>query len=254
MHCKTDTHKESQEKLITHKEILKPYYDNINAYPDSIKLYELLIDTLANRGFFKEAAAWSDSARQRDQHFKAAWLLIKGDLFRMGKEFDSAISAYREYLTVFPDDEQILLNLANTYAEKGDSLTLRVTKHVSTIYPGADTKASSAYINGLYYNVAGEYALARSWFDKAIAIRYNFTEAWMERGYSFYDEKLYKEAVKNFNQLTQISVSNADAWYWLAKSYEALEDKEKAIDYYNRAYSLDRNLTEARRAIERLKK
>jgi tetratricopeptide (TPR) repeat protein len=233
---------------------LESFFQMVGQYPDSIKLYENLVDTLANRGLYAEAAAWCDSAMKREPEFTVGWLLAKGDLFRMAKKYDSAISAYRNYLNFFPDDEQILLNLANTYAEKGDSLALPLCRQIASLYPTADTKANTAFIAGIYYNMAGEFAKARVWFDSAITLQYTFTEAWMERGYSYFDAKMYKEAEANFMQLTNINKGNADAWYWLGKSLEAQGKTEKAMDYYARAYSLDRNLTDARRAIERLRK
>jgi tetratricopeptide (TPR) repeat protein len=230
------------------------FFESIRKYPDSIKVYEQLIDTLANRGLFAEAASWCDSAITREPDFAAGWLLAKGDLYRMAKLYDSATTAYRQYLQIFPDDEQVLLNLANTYAEKGDATCLQLCSDIAQMYPTKETRANTAFIAGIYFNTTGQFAGARKWFDSAIALQYTFTEAWMERGYSFFDEGNWKEAEKNFRQLTDINVSNPEAWYWLAKSTEAGGDTEKAIEYYARAYSLDRKLTDARRAIERLRK
>ena len=230
------------------------FFENVHKFPDSIGVYEQLIDTLANRGLFAEAATWCDSAQRKEPDFAAGWLLAKGDLFRMAKLYDSAVNSYRQYLRIFPDDEQVLLNLANTYAEKGDSTCLPLCRDIAAMYPIKETKANTAFIAGIYYNTTGQFAEARKWFDSAISLQYSFTEAWMERGYTFYDEGNWKDAEKNFRQLTDINKSNPEAWYWLAKSLESAGDKEKAIEYYARAYSLDRKLTDARRAIERLRK
>lgn len=230
------------------------FKETIRKNPDSIPLYQAFVDTLANRGLYAEAAAWCDSAIKADKTTTISWLLAKGDLYRMAKFYDSAIVAYRSYLSFFPEDEQILLNLANTYAEKGDSKCLELCKRIAAMYPSPETRASTAFITGLYHNVSGQYPEARKWFDSAINLRYTFTEAWMERGYSFYDEKKFAEAEKNFNQLVTINRGNAEAWYWMGKSAESGGKKNEALDFYLRAYSLDRNLTDARRAVERLKK
>lgn len=230
------------------------YKENIRKNPDSIPLYQALVDSLANRGLYAEAAAWCDSAIKADKTATISWLLAKGDLYRMAKFYDSAIIAYRSYLSFFPEDEQILLNLANTYAEKGDILSLKLCNKIAAMYPSPETRASTAFIAGLYHNVSGHYPEARKWFDSAIVLRYTFTEAWMERGYSFFDEKKFAEAEKNFSQLVTINRGNAEAWYWMGKSAEAADKKKEALDFYLRAYSLDRNLTDARRAVERLKK
>jgi tetratricopeptide (TPR) repeat protein len=236
-----------------HKGLIS-FFENVRQFPDSIPLYEKLIDTLANRGLFAEAAAWCDSALKKESDFAVGWLLAKGDLYRMAKLYDSASAAYKNYLQIFPDDEQVLLNLANTYAEKGDSTALPLCSEIAAMYPAKETKAHTAFIAGIYYGTLGEFANARQWFDSAISLQYTFIEAWMERGYSFYDEENWIEAEKNFRQLTDINKSNPEAWYWLGKSTEAGGNVEKAIDYYARAYSLDRKLTDARRAVERLRK
>ncbi len=233
---------------------LETFFEAVHTYPDSIPLYEVLVDTLANRGLFSEAASWCDSAIQHEKIFPAGWFLAKGDLFRMAGVYDSAIQAYKKYLYVFPDDEQILLNLANTYAEKGDSSALGLTKHIDALFNMAETRASTAYINGIYYTTVANFPEARKWYDSAIQLRYNFTEAWMERGYAFYDEGKFEEAKENFFQLTNLNKANAEAWYWMGKSEEAMGNKKNAMDYYARAYSLDRKLTDARRALERLRK
>jgi len=249
-----NTEKGEQSAPESTSDSFNSYKEIIRKYPDSIPLYQALVDTLANRGLYAEAAAWCDSAMVADKNTTISWLLAKGDLYRMAKYYDSAIVAYRSYLSVFPEDEQILLNLANTYAEKGDVACLALCNKIAAMFPSAETRASTAFIAGLYHNVGGRYPEARKWLDSAITLRYTFIEAWMERGYSFYDETKYAEAEKNFSQLTNINRGNAEAWYWMGKSAEASGKKQEALDYYLRAYSLDRNLTDARRAVERLRK
>jgi tetratricopeptide (TPR) repeat protein len=227
--------------------------EDVKNHPDSLKLYQTVIDTLANRKLFLDAANWADAALERDQQNSVAWLLVKGDLLRMAKDYDGAISAYRQYLKFFPNDQQILLNLANTLAEKGDPRTLSICKQIVEMYPTLETKVNVAFIRGVFYNITGLYSAARDNLDTAIAGRYTFIEAWMERGYSFYDQKLYSDAEANYNQLTQIDASDAEGWYWLAKSQEALNKKVEAIKNYERAYALDGTLQEAKESIERLK-
>lgn len=227
--------------------------EDVKKHPDSLKLYQTLIDTLANRKLFVDAANWADAALERDQQNSVAWLLVKGDLLRMAKDYDGAIEAYRQYLKFFPNDQQILLNLANTLAEKGDPRTLGICKQITEMYPTPEVKVNVAFIKGVFYNISGLYSAARDNLDTAIAGRYTFIEAWMERGYSFYDQKLYPEAEANYNQLVQIDASDAEAWYWLAKTQEAQNKKNEAIRNYERALALDGTLTESKEAIQRLK-
>jgi hypothetical protein len=48
---------------------------------------------------------------------------------------DSAINCYQTYLRKFPDDEQVLLNLANTYAEAGNSNAIDLANKIQSRYP-----------------------------------------------------------------------------------------------------------------------
>lgn len=226
--------------------------ENIRKYPDSIGLYQALVDTLANSGHFAEAAAWCDSARMADSANTQSWMLVKADLFRLGKLYDSAIASYQTYLSRFEESEPILLNLANTFAEKGDTSCFALCSHIATRFPSQATRAKTAFIAGLCLNVKRQFTEARIWLDSAISLQYTFTEAWMERGYSLYDEKKFADAEKNFRQLTDINKGNAEAWYWMAKSAESAGKRADAISFYNRAYSLDASLTEAAEAVKRL--
>jgi len=113
-------------------------------------------------------------------------------------------------------------------------------------------RSEAAFIKGVYYNQMKQYADARKWLDTAIVINYTFSEAYMEKGYSYYDETKYKEAYKAFSQLAEINNSYADAWYWMAKCQEALGKSQEAISNYQQAYALDHHISEAITSIERL--
>jgi len=88
--------------------------------PDSVRLYDRLIDTLANRKQYVAAAEWCNKLIARGADSNYYYWFVKGDVYRLGQFYDSAIASYQTYLTRFPDDEQVLLNLANTYAEAGN--------------------------------------------------------------------------------------------------------------------------------------
>lgn len=226
----------------------------ISQYPDSVLLYQQLVDTLVNLGAYRRAADWADSAWNRSGGKGESWLLLKADMLRQAKALDEAVAAYNDYLSIFPGNVEVLLNLASALAEKGDSAALRICTQIANNTPHPEDKAAAWYITGLYYNVARQYLQAIPYFDKAIALKYNFTEAWLEKGYSLYDAGQFANAIDHFRQLATLQPRNADAWYWLAKSYEALPEKDSAIKYYTRVTRLDAGITEAVQALERLRK
>ncbi|HEY4150467.1 MAG TPA: tetratricopeptide repeat protein, partial [Chitinophagaceae bacterium] len=78
-------------------------------------------------------------------------------------------------------------------------------------------------------------------------------EPYLEKGMIFYRQKNYDEALKEFQYASKISYTNADSYYWTGRCYEAIGKKEEALDYYTQAVQFDRDFTEAKEAIKRLK-
>jgi predicted Zn-dependent protease len=235
-------------------EVLQNLQDAINQNPDSVRLYDRLIDTLANRKQYAAAASWCNKLIGRGAESNYYYWFIKGDIFRRGQMFDSAINSYQTYLRKFPDDEQVLLNLANTYAEAGNKDAIDLANMVVAKYPTREMRSEAAFIKGVYYNTVKEYSNARRWLDTAIIINYNFIEAYMEKGYSLYDEKKFSEAYKSFSRITDLNSNYADAWYWMAKCQEAMGNVKEAITSYKEAFALDNSIMEAKNAIDRLGK
>jgi tetratricopeptide (TPR) repeat protein len=105
----------------------------------------------------------------------------------------------------------------------------------------------------LYYENKGAYQEAIRYFDEAISHDYNFIDAYLDKGQTYYDQKKYAEALKTFQFTTTIFPSEALPYYWIGKSQQALGNKDEARLNYQRAYGLDKTLTEAKDSADRLK-
>jgi tetratricopeptide (TPR) repeat protein len=68
----------------------------------------------------------------------------------------------------------------------------------------------------------------------------------------FFNAKNYKEALETFQLAAKVSPTYAEAYYWMAKTNEAMGNKAEAKSDYQRAYGLDKTLTEAKQAADRL--
>lgn len=225
----------------------------IRQYPDSTRLYDALIDQYTTHKNYHLAAAWADSAIGRDSVKNFQYWFVKGDLFRQNLEFDSAIHNYETYLGRFPDDEEILLNLANTFAEAGIIKCIPLTNRLVRAFPTKETKMRCFFIRGVYYNRTKQWALANQNLDSAIQIDYQFYEAYIEKGIAFFDQKKTDEAQKVFSQLKEVNNTYPDAYYWIAKCQEANNHKDSALLNYQKAFGLDKTFTDAKEAVERLK-
>jgi tetratricopeptide (TPR) repeat protein len=236
----------------TNDPIISSMMNNIANYPDSVLLVDRLIDTFTNRGDIANATAWCDSLLLRDEEGNFIYYLVKGDLYRSVKKYPEAIGAYKKYITQKPDEPLVFLTLANTMAEAGDSLTLAVCQDIWYRFPTPETRTGLSYIRGVYHNTIGQFKEARQWLDSTIVYDYAFADAYLEKGYSWFDEGQFAQAIGTFKKLVEISPKNADGWYWLGKTYDTLRQQNDAIKAYQRALLLNPTIAEAEAAITRL--
>ena len=232
--------------------VIASMVNNIRNYPDSTLLVDRLIDTLTNRGETDIAAAWCDSLIRRDSVNHFIYTLVKADLYRSAGQYAQAIASYRRYIERKPEEPMVFLTLANTMAEAGDDGTLSFCEEIWQRFPTPQTRTGLSYIRGVYHNTKKEYAAARAWLDSTIRYDYAFADAYLEKGYAWFDEGKFREAAATFRKLTEVSPQHADGWYWLGKTYDTLQQKDKAIEAYQRALLIDGKLKEAQVAIEKL--
>ena len=112
--------------------------------------------------------------------------------------------------------------------------------------------AEPYYFKGVYYANIGNKTGALVFFNEAIQHDYYFLDAYMEKGNLFFKSKNYKEALETFELAAKVSPTFAEAYYWMGKSKEALGNKAEAKLDYQRAFGLDKTLTEAKEAADRL--
>lgn len=138
-------------------------------------------------------------------------------------------------------------------AEQGDPATLlRCDSLLSA--QGPKGGAEPYYYKGIYFETKGDVQQAILWFDKTIQADYTFFEAYIEKASLLLEGKAYASALKELELLRTLSPGYAPVHYWLGKWAAAQGKKEMAAEHFELALSLDTSLTEARTALERLKK
>ncbi len=237
----------------TENPVIASLKDQIAQHPDSIRLYDKLIDQFTTNRNYTAAIAWCDSLLKRNEDTNFSYWFVKGDLQRQALQLEDAIASYKTYLNRFPDDEQILLNLANTNAEAGKIESLAQSDAFIKRAATRDIKADGYFIKGVYYSRVREFDKAIENFDQTIINRYSFLEAYLEKAIAQYDKEQYNDALKTLDQLLTVSQSYPDAYYWKGKSYEALRKNDDALKNYETAYSLDKTFTEAKQKTDSLK-
>jgi tetratricopeptide (TPR) repeat protein len=234
----------------SHPRVIDKLITDIGRYPDSSGLRMRLINSYDSLKMYKEAISQTDSLIKRDSLNNGLWF-TKGQLQEDNKDTSAAIDSYSKAINVYPSVEA-RLHLANLLAETKNAKALLICDNVRRLGMGRETDADCNFIAGIYYARTGAGKQALQMFDKAINDNYTLMEAYMEKGFIYYDSKNYAEALKVFETAIKINNAYADAYYWRAKCEEALGNKTDALLDYKRSLGLDPQLKEAAEAIERV--
>ncbi|MFP5042009.1 tetratricopeptide repeat protein [Parasediminibacterium sp. JCM 36343] len=218
--------------------------------PDSTGLRFNYVTALDSIGNYKQALAQLDSLIVRDKGNYALWYK-KGQVCQHAGDTTSAIRYYTTAVNIYPAQDG-LLALANLYAETKNPKTLVICQQIDELRLGREYDAYTAFFAGVFFARSGNKEKALFFFDKSIDNNYTFMDAYLEKGYVYFDSKKYNEALNVFSTAASVSNRFADAYYWQGKCYEALLKKTEAIAKYQQAFALDNAMVEAEAAIKRL--
>jgi tetratricopeptide (TPR) repeat protein len=178
-------------------------------------------------------------------------LVLKSELLQAQGKNKEALEALETAYGYAPFDASLGYELAYQYAEAGNPKAISLTDALIKADP-TETVAQAYYIRGIYYDKTGAKDEALNSYDAAIRANYNFMDAYRDKGILFYDQKKYSEALKTFQLALTISPATAEFHYWIGKTEQAMGNKPEAKLAYQRAYGLDKSLTEAKEAAEKL--
>ena len=220
----------------------------IDRYPNSIALHIGLARGYQQKGDLQKALTICNQLLSAFPNQLDA-LLLKAELLKGLNQTDEEIATLEKAYSYAPLDKEVAYKLAFDYAETKNSKVLTLTNNLSKIDSLA---AEPYYFKGIYFSNMNNSAEAIRSFDKAIQKDFYFLNAHINKGIVYYDNKQFNYALKTFALVAKISPSNDEAYYWLAKTQEALGDKQNAKANYQRAYALNKENTEAKAATDKL--
>lgn len=201
-------------------------------------------------GQFAEALQIADAMIQKYPGQLDA-LSIKAEILKeQGKQGD-ALALLEKAYALQPKDKETAYNLAYEYAEAKNPKALSLTDTLIK-YDKTATVARAWYIKATYHQNRGNEKEAMRFYDSSMVADYNFLDAYFDKGQLQFKQKKYEAALKTFALGQKLSPAAADFYFWIAKTQEAMGDKTDAKINYERAYALDKSLTEAKEAGERL--
>ena len=179
-------------------------------------------------------------------------LMMKSDLLEEKQDTAGSVAALEAAYSFAPFDQELNYNLAYKYAESKNPKTIALCDSLlkkDSVKPSAEPY----YFKGIYYSNINEKEKAIECFNLAIQHNFNFHNAYLEKGKILYNQKKIKEAEKVFNLVSTISPSFADAYYWIAKCQQSSGQNMEAKENYQRAYGLDKTLTEAKDSADKIR-
>lgn len=178
-------------------------------------------------------------------------LLLKAEILKQQNNTAASLATLEQAYHLAPFDAELCYNLAFEWAEAKNKNVIPLTD--SLIHADSTgTEAQPYYLRGVYYANIGNTEQAIRYFNQAIAHDYTFFDAYMDKGALLFDAKKYKDAQEVFHLVNRISPTYAEAYYWTGKCEEALGKNSEAKLNYQRAFSLDTALHEAKAAAARL--
>jgi len=225
-------------------------YKAVKENPDSINFRLQLAFALDSIGMPAVALKQMDTLVTKDTSNYKLWL-NRGAIAEDAKDTVAAMESYARALHIYESPDG-LLDLANLYAETKNPRALLICSRVTSMALGKEYDAHSAFIAGIYYARTGKRNEALQKFDECIAGNYTYMEAYIEKGMVYFDNRQYADALKVFNFAATINNLYADAYYYQARCYEMMNNKDSAIIRFKQSLGLDKNLQEAHNGLKRL--
>ena len=222
----------------------------VQTLPNSIALKVSLATQLHEKGANDQALAICHQIIQQYPNQIDA-LLLQAQILRDQHKDAEALATLEKAYTYAPFDAELSYNLAFEYAQRKNAKALGLADSLLKM-DTSGTHAEPYYFKGLYYENTGNIPAALQYLEEAIQHDYYFIDAYMEKGQILYNQKKYEAALKTFRLAVTVSPTFADAYYWMGKCQEAMGDKTNAKLNYQWAYGLDKTLTDAKQAADKL--
>jgi len=217
---------------------------------DSITVQVEKARALQEKGQYAEALAITDAMIQKYPGQLDA-LGIKAEILKEQGKTEEALELLEEAYALQPRDKETAYNLAFEYADAKSSKALSLTDTLIK-YDKTETVARAWYIKATYYRNLGNEKEALRYYDSSAVADYQFLDTYLDKGQLLFEQKKYEAALKTFALGQKISPANGTFYLWVAKTQQALGHTADAKTNYERAYALDKTLTEAKEAASRL--
>ena len=146
---------------------------------------------------------------------------------------------------------QDLLDKLKTVASEEEAATIEEEIWDAWLVSGSAT-VDIMMKRGLEYQESEDQQSARDMFDRAIAIKPEYAEAWNRRALLFFNDGKYDEAVADLESTLTYEPRHFGAWIGLGMIFESIDRPEAALMAYRKALEIHPHAAAAQQGEKRL--
>lgn len=235
------------------KILIEKLRKEVNLNPDSLGIRYQLMNAYTQGEQYKEALLQNDTLLFNDSTNAAVWFR-RGEICLQTSDTANGLIALKRAITGAPAFAEPQLLLASVYAAQSNDESVRIADSIIGTSQDIRTVSRARFIKGLYYSNLNETDKALAQFDECLKSDYTFLDAYIEKGLLLYDNQKYGEALSVFERSIQVSNTFAEGYYHAGRCEEAIGNLEEAKSYYSKALALDKSMTAASGALEKMEK
>jgi tetratricopeptide (TPR) repeat protein len=216
---------------------------------DSVRLS--LIEKLLADNQVREALKHIDWLLSNEPE-NPAFLFMKADALERLQDTSEAINFYLKADQAAGLFFQAKMKLLQLYAETGNPKALLLSDTLYQLPQAEKNQSDILLMKGICLTKLGKFKEAESVFDIVLKNDYTCLQAYLEKGWLYYDRQQYQKALKVFELSTIVKNDFAEGYFWMAKTHLKQKQQEEAILNFKKSLALDPELTEAREELKSL--
>ena len=174
---------------------------------------------------------------------------LKGMIYKSLNDTTRALSSFLTALQVEPEYRDAMIQLGIVYGMQQDPIAL---KYYENAYNIDSTDVFPLYAKGVFYQDKGDFEMAKQQYIATIFKDRNYPNTYYNLGYIYMQQDSLDKAFRQYDILTKLNPSDAEAYFNRGLCYELMGKKEEAIIDYKQALVFDESYNDPKEGLKRL--
>lgn len=197
---------------------------------------------------YNKAFAEINTVLKKDVYNPEAYFL-KGVIYKNAKDTNHAISSFQTAVQVQPNYTEAIDQLGLLYAAQKNDLCLKYFQNsfkidTSNVFP--------LFAIANYYQAQGAIPKAKEYYQQCIYKDNQYTNAYFNLGWLLMQEDSLEKASRQFDIITMVEPTNAEAYYNRGLCKELMKKYAEAQEDYQQALVFDAKNKNTKEAIQRI--